>query len=181
MLLWNEGLSPNFLRLFASAYRHFKTTSSLATSISSFNYIREKINHENNCDHHFLDAILRFFLLAKKTNYCDSGKTFGEFSGERLESDVVKFNGKRERNLSINWSNYSISAWNEWISVSHSELQSPKQRKQCTNQKGNGWKSWEKFSRSRSEFLLCYFSLPVNLSIKTWARQEWIDWDEWEL
>lgn len=78
-----EGLSPNFLRLSASAYRHFKRSFLPRMKKKNLFFpidIREKINLENNCNH-FLreieDATLH--CSEKKEINAVNAKTIGEF------------------------------------------------------------------------------------------------------
>lgn len=135
----------------------------------------------------------RRYITFLVSYHCECEDVWGIFFSSFffLVASDVKFNGKE---VSTTWAwtrvNVQFSAWNEWIPVSCLQFQSPQSaannaqiKMKLKGEKKLANKSRKKFSRSRSEFLLCYFFLPVNLSIKTWARgsfeMKWIERLKW--
>lgn len=198
MLLWDEGLSPNFLRLFASAYRHFKILFPFILLVAGeifLSIISGKNKSWNNCDGFLLeieDVILRFsfsfsLLLARpcvqkgKNNHCDAGDVWGIFWW--MSWSLMLWNLMEKwafESATWAWTQVTIQFQRE-MNESRSVTWSCNLRcaLQTMHKSKNGWdgrgKSWDKSRKSfhaQEVNSFCVISLPpVNLSIKTWARE----------
>lgn len=111
-----EGLSPNFLRLSASAYRHFGKIFFLLTLENFFSFSQHptisgrKINLENNCNH-FLreieDGTLHFCFVEKKYPQldCDVWGFFSSFSAiVFLIRNLMEAQPERELDVNVQFS-----------------------------------------------------------------------------